>query len=148
MTFGGVELLNNPRVRGIAESAQPCPMYWLRGPECDTLADALGQVGDYNWARADQAPWYDPDLPDVSSRFFGVYAYSITGIYDSTRRADVTESTLDGGVIGATRKGSKRVTVRALDNNNLYNFDYPQNPNVQIGEYVQIQGNQLYRLQF
>ena len=114
MTFGGVELLNNPRVRGIAESAQPCPMYWLRGPECDTLADALGQVGDYTWARADRAPWYDPDLPDVSSRFFGVYAYSITGIYDSTRRADVTESTLDGGVIGATRKGSKRVTVRAL----------------------------------
>lgn len=114
MMFGGVELLNNSRVRGIAESAQPCPMFWLRGPECTTLADALGQVGDYTWARINQAPWYDPDLPDLSSRFFGVYAYSFTGVYDSTRRADVTESTLNGGVIGATRKGSKRVTVRAL----------------------------------
>ncbi len=41
-----------------------------------------------------------------------------------------------------------RVTVRTLDTNNFYTFDYAQNPNVQIGEYVQIQGNQLYRLQF
>ena len=54
------------------------------------------------------------------------------------------------GIIGGNYAGQPiyRVTVRALDNNNLYNFDYPQNPNVQIGEYVQIQGNQLYRLQF
>ena len=40
------------------------------------------------------------------------------------------------------------MTVRTLDTNNFYTFDYAQNPNVQIGEYVQIQGNQLYRLQF
>ncbi|MFV0600967.1 MAG: glycine zipper 2TM domain-containing protein [Brachymonas sp.] len=40
-----------------------------------------------------------------------------------------------------------RVTVRTLDTNNFYTFDYAQNPNVQISEYVQIQGNQLYRLQ-
>ena len=41
-----------------------------------------------------------------------------------------------------------RVTVRTLDTNNFYTFDFAQNPNVRVGEYVQIQGNQLYRLQF
>lgn len=40
-----------------------------------------------------------------------------------------------------------RVTVRA-NNGSLYTFDYSQNPNVHIGEQVQIQNGQLYRLQY
>ncbi len=73
-----------------------------------------------------------------------------------------THATLAGAAVGAligaaiqhqgfnnyANQPIYRVTVRAMDNNNLYYFDYPQNPGVQIGEYVQVQGNQLYRLNY
>ena len=73
-----------------------------------------------------------------------------------------THATLAGAAVGAligaaiqhqgfVNYGNQpiyRVTVRALDNNQHYYFDYPQNPSVQIGEYVQVQGNQLYRLNY
>lgn len=37
-----------------------------------------------------------------------------------------------------------RVTVR-LENNTMRDFDYPEPPNVRIGERVRVDGNQLYR---
>lgn len=78
------------------------------------------------------------------------------------RENDRTRATLAGAAVGAligaaiqhqgfnnyANQPVYRVTVRAMDNNNLYYFDYPQNPGVQIGEYVQVQGNQLYRLNY
>ena len=79
------------------------------------------------------------------------------------RENDRTRATLAGAAVGAligaviqhqgfinnyASQPVYRVTVRAMDNNNLYYFDYPQNPGVQIGEYVQVQGNQLYRLNY
>ncbi|MDO4796377.1 MAG: glycine zipper 2TM domain-containing protein [Brachymonas sp.] len=73
-----------------------------------------------------------------------------------------THATLAGAAVGAligavieqqgfapqANQPIYRVTVRALDNNQHYYFDYPQNPNVRIGEYVQVQGQQLYRLNY
>ena len=70
------------------------------------------------------------------------------------RDNDRTRATLAGAAIqhqGLNNYAGQpiyRVTVRAMDNNNLYYFDYPQNPGVQIGEYVQVQGSQLYRLNY
>ncbi|MDO5653646.1 MAG: glycine zipper 2TM domain-containing protein [Brachymonas sp.] len=76
---------------------------------------------------------------------------------DSEERAIATAA---GAVVGAlighvvqqqggygqyTGQTIYRVTVRGNDNQ-LRTFDYPQNPNVRIGENVRIQGQQLYRL--
>lgn len=72
-----------------------------------------------------------------------------------------THATLAGAAVGAligavieqqgfTPQANQpiyRVTVRT-DHNQMYYFDYPQNPNVRIGEYVQVQGQQLYRLNY
>lgn len=112
LRFGGNEIVNNERARGIASTVE-CPMFWLKGPRCTTLQDALGDA-DYNAANLPNAPWFDGSLPDVSGRFFGVFALSVTGLNDSTRSASVMESIDDGATIGRTRKGARSVRVRAM----------------------------------
>lgn len=112
LRLGGVEIVNNERARGIASTAT-CPMHWLKGPRCDTLRDALGDSA-YTAANTPDAPWYDLSMPDLTSRFFGVFALSVSGLNDSTRSAPVIESIDDGAVIGRTRKGSRQVRIRAI----------------------------------
>lgn len=111
LRFGGNEVVNNERARGIASTAE-CPMFWLKGPRCSTLRDALGD-SPYTADNLPDAPWYDLSMPDVSGRFYGVFGLSVSGLNDSTRSASVTESIDDGGVVGRTRKGSRQVRVRA-----------------------------------
>lgn len=111
LNFGGNELVNNSRVRRIAETAE-CPMYWLKGPECATMQDALGD-SEYSWNNISAAPWYDPTKDDVSRRFFGLYAYSWEPL-DSTRQVQSQEGIADGGVIGRTRKGMKSTRLKGI----------------------------------
>ncbi len=110
--FGGNEVINNERARGIASTAA-CPMFWLKGPRCTTLQAALGDL-PYTADNLPDAPWYDLSMPDVSGRFYGVFALSVAGLNDSTRSASVTEGIDDGAVVGRTRKGSRQVRVRAI----------------------------------
>jgi len=110
--LGGNEIVNNERARGYSQTAA-CPMFWLKGPRCDTLRDALGDA-PYVHGNIPDAPWYDLSMPDVSSRFYGVFALSAVGLKDSTRSASVTESIDDGAQIGRTRKGSRQVRIRAI----------------------------------
>ena len=112
LRFGGNEVVNNERSRGIASTVD-CPMFWLKGPRCTTLQDALGDA-EYTAANLADAPWFDGSLPDVSGRFFGVFALSVAGLNDSTRSASVVEGIDDGATIGRTRKGARQVRVRAM----------------------------------
>jgi hypothetical protein len=113
LSLGGNEIVNNSRTRGIAQSAQPCPLHWLKGPICETMNGALLESGAYNYSTIDLAPWFDPDVP-ASRDFFGFFAYSITEALDSTRTATRAESVGDGGFIGRTRKGTKTMRVKGL----------------------------------
>lgn len=112
LRFGGNEVVNNERARGISSSAD-CPMFWLKGPRCDSLQDALGDA-PYIYGNRPDAPWYDLSMPDVSGRFYGVFALSVSGLNDSTRSTQVTEGIDDGATIGRTRKSSRQVRVRAI----------------------------------
>ncbi len=112
LRFGGNEVVNNERARGIA-STVTCPMFWLKGPRCTTLQDALGDA-PYNAENLADAPWFDSSMPDVSGRFYGVFALSVVGLADSTRSASVLEGIDDGATIGRTRKGARQVRVTAI----------------------------------
>lgn len=68
----------------------------------------------YEWVNIERAVWYDADKAELTSRFYGPWIISVTGIDDSTRTASVTESILDGGVVGLVRHASRQVTVTAL----------------------------------
>lgn len=110
MAFGGNEVINSERLRGYAETSD-CPPTWFRGDRCASLADALGHE-EYLYSDIPLAPWYDPSLADVSSRFLGIQGLSISGLDDSTRSASSTEGIDDGGTLGRVRKGMRSVRAR------------------------------------
>lgn len=112
LSVGGNEILNSARAYGYATTAD-CRASWVRDPECSTIAQALGEMGDYTHEQIELAPWYDPDDPDASARFLGAYAIEVRGLSDSTRSAAVVERTLDGGKVTGYRQASREVRVRA-----------------------------------
>lgn len=116
LTFGGNEVVNNDRARGYAQTAD-CPMFWFKGPTCPGLRRLIepdAQATTYEWADIEDAPWYDPVLPDLSSRFYGSFGIAFNSFMDSTRQASKTEGIDDGGVIGRTRKAMREVQVTTV----------------------------------
>lgn len=121
LALGGVEIINTERARGYMSTAD-CACGLREGCQCDGIADAAavlaGTAGDspatYDYAEIDQAPWYDGSQPDLSSRFLGVAGLRLSGLYDSTRSAEVTEGLADGGVVGRQRRTTREVRATAL----------------------------------
>lgn len=110
LTFGGNEIINNERARALSQGAA-CPMWWLKGPQCTTL---MGAMEDSDYGDIYESPWFDPTIPDVSSRFFGVFGMSIRGIEDSSREVQSTQGISDGGVVGRTRRAMRTIRIKAL----------------------------------
>lgn len=111
LRFGGNEIVNSERARSRALSAD-CPPGWFIKGGCDSLMGAVGDTS-YEYSAPAATPWFDPQAPDVSNRFLGVYGLGMAGLQDSTGSAPVTEGVADGGVIGRTRKGVREVRVTA-----------------------------------
>lgn len=112
LAFNGNELVNNARAKGYASTAD-CGINWIVGDACSGLLDALDSIS-YDHKDITLAPWYDPDLPDLSSRFYGLYAADIQGIDDSTQTATMVEGITDGGRIGRSRRATRPIRVRAV----------------------------------
>ena len=111
-TVGGNEVGNSARALGYAKTSD-CPITWLRDVECGGLVEFLGD-GAYQYSLIDQAPWYDPDNVDLTSRFLGLYVVSMEGVSNSTRSATVTEKIVDGAQVSGYRHSSREVRVRAM----------------------------------
>lgn len=109
VSFGGVEVINNERARTLAQAAG-AP--WFKGRRYPTVQTAVDPASPYSDPTT--APWYDPDLAEVSSRFFGVFGLDLAGIHESTKTAEVTQNAGNGGVIGAPRKGTRAVRARVF----------------------------------
>lgn len=110
--LGGLEIANSARAIGYARTAG-CPLHWFTAKPCPGFLDAMG-VGAYDYAAIEQAPWYDPDNADVTSRFYGVFVLAADNISDSTATASVTEKVTKGGRIGRERETSRAIRFRAL----------------------------------
>lgn len=109
-SFGGTEIINATRSETYAKNFSVGwfkPVYNQRD-----LAWLLGESA-YATPLQDDAPWTDPDNLD-SYDFLGVYPLEITGIEDSTVSGTVTESVIDGGYIGKTRKGTRAIVFSAV----------------------------------
>lgn len=136
MCMGGNEVANNARVYGYAKSAD-CPLGWFRCIPCESVHNAtndwtfpvwsedgegnpvlvtpgFSDAPPYDIENVADAPWFDAQLPDLTGRFYGVYILSVEGVDGSTRSAGVSESILDGGVVGLVRHASREIRVRAL----------------------------------
>jgi hypothetical protein len=113
LSFGGNVVINNDLTTGYAAS-YGCPLMWYDGPGCEGMNDALEEGWPYSGYPAEELPWYDAKLSSQSSRFMGVYGIDIGLVQDSTRSVALTEGIVDGGVIGRTRKGMKRMRLHAV----------------------------------
>jgi hypothetical protein len=113
LVVGGLEVGNSARTLGYTQTSD-CPTFWLKDTtECGTLQEALGH-DPYTYDNIQQAPWFDIDLLDQSSRFLGVYIISMEGVQDSTREAAVTQRLQDGGRIGRIRRATREIRIRAM----------------------------------
>jgi len=110
LAVGGNEIVNSERAFAYAQTSD-CPATWLRDPECDTVAEVVGDQ-PYDYVNIAEAPWYDPDDPDVTGRFLGLYGVDIRGLSDSTREAAVVQKNGDGAVVSGYRHGPREVRVR------------------------------------
>lgn len=105
LSYGGVEIVNDARlfeyVRNLGIPGHMCS-------ECSTLRTAF-EHDPYTTPAADNAPWYDPNIPE-SAQVAGFHLTSIEGLGDtSTRRVD--ELARHGGVVGSRRRTSRQLTV-------------------------------------
>lgn len=111
LTLGGNEIVNSARAFGYAQTSG-CRAAWLNNPDCDTVSAAENGGNLYDYMDIADAPWYDPDDPDTTSRFLGLYGIDILGLSDSTRSATTVEKNGDGGVVTGYRHASREVRVR------------------------------------
>lgn len=112
LSLGGVEIANHARLATYLEtvgsgltSASACG--------CETFTAEL--VGDlpYTTPAEDEAPWYDPDVPE-SADFAGLLVLSVEGLDDHPVRRSVTNAVTGGGSIGPARVMPRTVTVTAV----------------------------------
>lgn len=108
--FGGTEIINATRTEAYTRHLN---VGWFRPIYNEAGLPWLLGEKEYTTPLQDDAPWTDPDNLD-SYDFFGVYPLDITGIEDSTTEAQVTESVVDGGYIGKTRKKSRVSVFQAV----------------------------------
>lgn len=111
LAIGDNEIGNNARAAGYQRTSD-CPILWIRKEgDCESLAEALFDA-PYVYDSIDQAPWYDPDDPDTTSRFLGGYIVSISGLSDSTITVHSNEKLTAGSVVTGSRHASREVRVR------------------------------------
>lgn len=79
---------------------------------CDTLTPELvGGTGTaYVDPETDEAPWYDPDVPQ-SAEFLGFLPTAVSGTEDNPRSRNVTNAVGGGGVFGPVRALPRTITV-------------------------------------
>ncbi|MGW4731846.1 hypothetical protein ACWEQC_22230 [Streptomyces shenzhenensis] len=112
MTLGGVEVANHARLAVYLEtvgssltSASVC--------RCDTLtAEAVGDL-PYTTPAEDEAPWYDPDVPE-SKDFAGLLVLDVDGLDTHPVRRSVTNAVTGGGSFGPARPMPRTLTVTAV----------------------------------
>lgn len=109
-TFGGTEVINASRVEAYAAHHN---LSWFKPVYKES--DLAWLIGDpeYTTPLQDDAPWTDPGQLN-SYDFYGAYPLSVTGFEDSTTSAVVTESVIDGGYIGRTRRGTRAMVFSAV----------------------------------
>jgi hypothetical protein len=111
LALGGNEIVNAARTYAYVK--KQIPQLDLRDVEGRAdLQLALGD-GEYESPMVDDAPWMDESDP-ATKDFYGLYPLSIQGVDDSTRTASVTQSIVDGGVIGSPRHGTREIRVKGL----------------------------------
>ncbi|TDC29499.1 hypothetical protein E1211_25920 [Micromonospora sp. 15K316] len=106
------EIFNGARLEAYLDSVgSPLDTHGLCG--CPTLtAEVLGDA-PYTTPAEDNAPWYDPDVPE-SADFAGLMVLSIDGLDDHPVTRQVTTAVAGGAALGPARVQPRTIVVTAL----------------------------------
>jgi len=119
--FNSTEIANNQRVVAYLNGNPSLGIPGLKSPNlsvspscgCDALClycdQGSGEGGAFVSPKLDDAPWYDPDVPDSES-FAGFFIEDITG-FDSVVRRDFSDGAISGGSLGPLRLSGRCMTV-------------------------------------
>lgn len=80
---------------------------------CETFTAAL--VGDdpYTDPAADEAPWWDPNIP-ASAEFAGMLVLSVDGLDDHPMQRAVSNAVAGGAVFGPARPQARTITITGV----------------------------------
>lgn len=110
LRFGGTTVVDSALLYELVGSAScACKHHFLKPPCCMSTYSIPGAP-----QTVEDAPWYDPSDPDLSSRFYGVFGVKMTGMGDTNRQVSVVERTTSGASIGGSRRPSRQTRVTAM----------------------------------
>jgi hypothetical protein len=112
LTFGGVEITNEARLETYLQTVGS-PLTDAGSCGCPTFTAATVGDAPYSTPEEDQAPWYDPDVPE-SADFAGFRVLSIEGLDDYPVRRTVTGAVTGGGALGPARVLPRTITVTGI----------------------------------
>lgn len=111
--FGNIEIVNNSRTTTYLKNGiKPETMTVFGDCGCPNILALAGCDTEYTTPDKDEAPWYDPSIPE-SAEFSGFYSAEFVGL-DSTFTRSITESIGDGASLGRSRYGSRTLTWKGF----------------------------------
>lgn len=106
VSFAGMELVNDARAQAYADLYD----VQVEAEECEALRAWLGDA-PYVSPIDDDAPWYDPGVPE-SAAVLGYVGLDVAGLEAPTWSRETTALLSEGANVGPLRRGPREVVVR------------------------------------
>lgn len=107
--LGGTEIVNDSRTTAYMRNGiKPGTMQVTGDCGCGSVLQLAGCDSEYTTPAEDEAPWYDPAIPE-SAEFAGFLTTEFEGL-SSTYTRSITESIADGATLGRSRFGSRTLS--------------------------------------
>ncbi len=111
--LGGTEIVNDSRTTAYMRNGIKPGTLSVNGDcGCGNLLELAGCDDEYTTPANDNAPWYDPAIPE-SAEFAGFLSTEFEGL-NSTFTRTVSESITDGATLGRSRFGSRTLTWKGF----------------------------------
>lgn len=111
--LGGTEIVNDSRTTAYMQNGiKPSTLNVAGDCGCSNVLALAGCDTGYNTPAIDNAPWYDPNIPE-SAEFAGFLSTGFEGMSSTYTRA-ITESIADGATLGRSRFGSRMMTWKGF----------------------------------
>ncbi len=111
--LGGVEIVNDSRTSAYMRNGIKPGTLTVNGDcGCGNVLELAGCDDEYTTPANDNAPWYDPAIPE-SAEFAGFLSTEFEGL-NSTYTRNISESITDGATLGRSRFGSRTLTWKGF----------------------------------
>lgn len=111
--LGGVEIVNDQRTYAYLTQCEDFNFKISGDCSCSRIRELAGcDEEPYSTPALDNAPWYDPLIPE-SANFAGFLVSEFNGL-GSTFTREIAETISDGGVLGRSRLASRTLTWRGF----------------------------------